>query len=360
MIDFGILPPEVNSTRMYSGVGVESLMAAAASWDALAADLSQTTQEIRSVITGVQSAWRGPSAAAMSGSISTYLTWLESTAENATTTASQARAAASAFETAYVLIIPPTIIAYNRLLLQTLIATNLFGQNTAAIAANETEYAEYWAQDAAAMYAYTTNSTAATSGLKQFTPAHTTASALTTTTPTSAATSTTSAQSILTTLWDDWVNPDTFLGQVNAYTNSFVSSGAAFSTIPQILALMTMLWTIGAATNIMGSNAKAMIEPPIINVPSTPSFFDKKSVTVGPEAARVGPLRVPPSWYRVVPPPGPSPAVALSSGISSAAERPWMPMPIGAVSGGTPNKEKRPEPEYGVKPRVMVPHPWGG
>jgi PPE-repeat protein len=42
-----------------------------------------------------------------------------------------------------------------------LIATNFFGQNTPAIAATEAQYAEYWAQDAAAMYGYAASSAAA-------------------------------------------------------------------------------------------------------------------------------------------------------------------------------------------------------
>ncbi len=36
-----------------------------------------------------------------------------------------------------------------------LVATNFFGQNTPAITATETEYAEMWAQDAVAMYTAT-------------------------------------------------------------------------------------------------------------------------------------------------------------------------------------------------------------
>ena len=43
-----------------------------------------------------------------------------------------------------------------------LVATNFFGQNTAAIAATEAQYAEYWAQDATAMYGYAASSSAAT------------------------------------------------------------------------------------------------------------------------------------------------------------------------------------------------------
>lgn len=54
------------------------------------------------------------------------------------------------------------MIAANRSLVMTLIATNILGQNTAAIAAAEAEYAEMWAQDAVAMYAYAASSAVAT------------------------------------------------------------------------------------------------------------------------------------------------------------------------------------------------------
>src|SRR5699024_5424135 len=51
-----------------------------------------------------------------------------------------------------------------------LVAANTFGQNTAAIAAHQAEYAEMWAQDATAMYAYAAGSAAATT-LTPFTAA---------------------------------------------------------------------------------------------------------------------------------------------------------------------------------------------
>jgi PPE-repeat protein len=54
------------------------------------------------------------------------------------------------------------VIAANRSLLMSLIATNILGQNTAAIAATEAHYAEMWAQDAAAMYGYAGSSANAT------------------------------------------------------------------------------------------------------------------------------------------------------------------------------------------------------
>jgi PPE-repeat protein len=63
--------------------------------------------------------------------------------------------------------VPPPVIAANRVLLMTLIATNFFGQNTPAIAATEAQYMEMWAQDAAAMYGYAASSALATQ-LAQF------------------------------------------------------------------------------------------------------------------------------------------------------------------------------------------------
>jgi PPE-repeat protein len=41
--------------------------------------------------------------------------------------------------------VPPSAVAANRAQLMTLQATNLLGQNTAAIAANEVEYGQMWA-----------------------------------------------------------------------------------------------------------------------------------------------------------------------------------------------------------------------
>jgi PPE-repeat protein len=54
------------------------------------------------------------------------------------------------------------VIAANRSLQLTLVATNLLGQNTPAIAATEALYAEMWAQDATAMYGYAGAAAAAT------------------------------------------------------------------------------------------------------------------------------------------------------------------------------------------------------
>jgi PPE-repeat protein len=105
----------------------------------------------------------------MSTAAATYVTWLSATAAQAEQTAAQAKAAAAGYEAAFASTVPPPVIAANRSLLMALVATNFFGQNTAAIAATEAQYAEMWAQDAVAMYVYA-GSSASASVLTPFTP----------------------------------------------------------------------------------------------------------------------------------------------------------------------------------------------
>ncbi|SPM26953.1 PPE family protein, partial [Mycobacterium terramassiliense] len=163
VFDFGALPPEINSGRMYAGPGAESIMVAATAWDALAAELSTAASGYNSVITELTSApWIGPSSTAMVSAVVPYVSWLGTAAGLAEESASQARAAAGAFEAAFAMTVPPPVIVANRVLLTTLVATNFFGQNTPAIMATEAQYMEMWAQDAAAMYGYAASSAAAT------------------------------------------------------------------------------------------------------------------------------------------------------------------------------------------------------
>jgi len=54
------------------------------------------------------------------------------------------QASAAVFDVAFATTVPPPIIAANRALLMSLIATNFPGQNTTAIARTEAHYAEMW------------------------------------------------------------------------------------------------------------------------------------------------------------------------------------------------------------------------
>ena len=49
-MDFGLLPPETNSARIYAGPGAGPLLAAATAWDGLAADLHATAAAHHAVI----------------------------------------------------------------------------------------------------------------------------------------------------------------------------------------------------------------------------------------------------------------------------------------------------------------------
>lgn len=171
MFDFGALPPEINSARMYAGAGAGPLMATATAWNSLATELSSTAVSYESVVselTGEQ--WLGPASVAMAAAVQPYIAWLNYTASAALHAGTQAMASAAAYEAAFAMTVPPPLIAANRALLAALVATNFLGINTPAIMAAEAQYIEMWAQDAAAMYGYAAAS--ATAGtLSPLTPA---------------------------------------------------------------------------------------------------------------------------------------------------------------------------------------------
>ena len=161
-VDYAAMPPEVNSGRMYAGAGSAPMLAAAASWDRLAAELSSTAGLYESKLAELTGeTWQGSSSEAMAASVNPYIAWMQSTAMQAEQTANQARTAAAAYEAAFSATVPPPLVAANRATLAALMASNILGQNTAAIAATETHYAEMWAQDAMAMLGYASASSTA-------------------------------------------------------------------------------------------------------------------------------------------------------------------------------------------------------
>ncbi|WP_301147557.1 PPE family protein [Mycobacterium simiae] len=162
-MDFAALPPEVISGRMYVGAGSGPLVGAAAAWGALAQTLSFTASSYRAVVSELAGGpWLGPSSLSMVAAVAPYVSWLSSSAEQVGQTASQAGLAVAAYEAAFAVTVPPAEIELNRALLASLVATNVFGQNTPAIAATEAQYAQMWAQDVSMMQGYAEASAAAT------------------------------------------------------------------------------------------------------------------------------------------------------------------------------------------------------
>jgi PPE-repeat protein len=140
-------------------------MAASSSFSALSSELSSNAASYESIISQLGSEWTGPSSTAMAASAQTYIGWLTTTSAQLQDAAAAATSSAAAYEAAHAATIPPPVVAANRAQLAVLVATNILGQNTPAIAANEAMYGEFWAQDAAAMYGYSAAASAASSGL---------------------------------------------------------------------------------------------------------------------------------------------------------------------------------------------------
>jgi PPE-repeat protein len=163
VVDFGMLPPEVNSARMYAGPGSSSMQAAASSWNGLAAELSSAATGYEQVVNQlVSDEWMGPASTAMASAAQSYVSWLSNTATQAEQAATQATSAAAAYEQAFAATIPPPMVAANRAETAAAVQANVFGQYTALIAQLEAQYGEMWAQDSSAMYTYASQSAAAT------------------------------------------------------------------------------------------------------------------------------------------------------------------------------------------------------
>ncbi|ORW91687.1 hypothetical protein AWB92_17590 [Mycobacterium sp. IEC1808] len=302
-MDFGALPPEINSGRIYSGPGPGSMLAAATAWEKLAADLYSTASSYAAVVSGLTSdGWQGPASASMAAAARTYVTWLGSAASQAGQAANQAHAAAAAFEAAFAAMVPPPLIAANRAQLATLVATNFLGINTAAIMATEAQYAEMWAQDAAAMYSYA-GSSAAAATLTPFTapPQNTNPAGVgTQSAAVSSSTGSTlpSIDTIVQLIADD-IN--------NALAPDHINSGiSAFATIPSIILAAASLFS-SSGTSAADSTAAALTDVSA-GLGRVASTLGSAGSAFGPvqlggsvsaamgRAAGLGALSVPQSW----------------------------------------------------------------
>lgn len=168
-LNFTVLPPELNSSRIFTGAGPGSMLSAAAAWNGLAEELAAAANSFAAITSGLASeAWHGATAQAMTRAADPYVQWLTSAAGQAEEAAVQARLAVSAFDVARDAVVPPALIAVNKNQVVALVRSNLFGQNAPAIAAAEAEYEQMWAQDVAAMSGYYATASAAVSQLTSF------------------------------------------------------------------------------------------------------------------------------------------------------------------------------------------------
>lgn len=149
-------PPEITSALIHSGPGPGSWLTAAEAWRQLAIELGQTAAGYASVVTAIP--WQGPSATAMTASTLPYVAWLQTTSLQAAHMSMAATTMASSFGATQAAVVHPSVVTANRAQLAHLVATNVFGINFPAIAANEAQYLQMWADNTTAMLGYQASS----------------------------------------------------------------------------------------------------------------------------------------------------------------------------------------------------------
>ncbi|CPR07079.1 PE-PGRS family protein [Mycobacterium bohemicum DSM 44277] len=168
-MSFLVWPPEINSVLLLDGPGSRPMLEAAAAWDGIVGELSSAATTFRSVTSDLAGqAWQGPASASMTNAVTPYVDWLQGAAAQAEQSATQARAAATAYESALAAIVDPGLISANRGQLVSLVLSNLFGQNAPAIAAAEAEYEQMWAHDVAVMGGYHVSASSTVAQLGQW------------------------------------------------------------------------------------------------------------------------------------------------------------------------------------------------
>lgn len=302
-MDFGLMPPEVISALMYAGPGPESMVAASTAWQQLGTELHTAAAGYQATVSALTAeGWQGPSSAAMAAAAQPVIAWLQTTATQAEHTAAQAQAAAAAFEAAFAQVVPPPLIAANRARLAMLEASNVIGQNAAAIAATETEYAAMWAQDAAAMSGYAAASSAATTALSPFTPPRPAGNPTAAAAPMAQQAVSAGARSALPQAMNLAQAAPAAAGAPDPLS-SLSTIAADVELIPKVIlpfndAAISVLMGLG-----LGTRAVQKSHPPVAPGPRTPIVVsatrpaDRPAVTAGMgRTTAVGGLSVPPAW----------------------------------------------------------------
>jgi PPE-repeat protein len=352
--DFTLFPPEINSALIFGGAGPGPLLVAASAWDGLASDLSTAASSFRSVVSGLASGpWSGPASLSMAAAATPYVTWLSAAAAQAEAAASQARAAATAFESAQTATILPAAVTANRVSLATLIATNILGQNTPAIALNELEYLEMWAQDVGAMVGYHTGAASVAATLPSFSLPQLSLAGLggiaseVAGAVSSAAAPLAGASSVLS------VIPSS-VGEVSSLAStlplSSLASVAQVAFYPASLMMSPIMMAAQAGMRatpaLAGASEMAANVPKMVDAVAPKGLGGLGSAAAGLGKARlVGAMSVPPTWQGSTPARMGSaamsglggagmPSAAGMAGAPTGGGMPMMPMPMGGGAGG--------------------------
>jgi PPE-repeat protein len=262
--------------------------------------------------------------------------------------------------------VPPPVIASNRALLMALIATNFFGQNTPAIAATEVQYAEMWAQDAAAMYTYA-GSAATASQLAPFTqPSQTTDQAGLAQQQAAVARAAAAAAGT--------DGPSATQAAINDIINNLSAQikGILFSPLdviywPMIYVGSLIFAQIGALwpEHLAGGAAAALSAPPALAPPALAAPANLGGGLVSANLAsstKIGPLSVPTSWAAKAPNAAQQ-SLVQAIGIEEASDPANGPETLLrqlAPGRGRRDRGAWPPREYGFRPRFTARPPSAG
>ncbi|MGV0037845.1 PPE family protein [Mycobacterium colombiense] len=387
VLDFAGVPPEITSSLMYAGAGSGPLMAAATAYANLSAEISSTASQWESIISLLTTEqWTGAGSAAAAAAAQPIVTYLTETAAALEQASTQATASAAAYEAAFAATVPPPVIAANRSLLATLVATNFLGVNSAAIAATEAQYAEMWVQDATMMATYQAASAAAGT-LQPVTPLTSTTNPATAAAIDNSALAADStggtAQALAAPLAaaPAAVDPslpfqttgilssiDNFLGTPSVLNgiNGAVNTGAWFTmnAIPTGVSLghtLSAAAPAAAVSDVAPAGLAGVTEGAMVSaVTPTGGLGAAASASVG-EASAVGGLSVPASWSTAAPATAAASAAAplegsgwtVASEAASAEPVTAMPGMPGMAAAAKGAGAYGAGPRYGFKPIVM-------
>ncbi|MCV7428115.1 PPE family protein [Mycobacterium montefiorense] len=300
---------------MYAGPRSGTMWAAAAAWDTVAAQLGSTASSFQSTVSSLTSGpWQGLAATMMATAATPYVRWLTATSTNAELLAIQTRLSAGAFEAAFTATVPPEIVVANRTLLMTLIATNILGQNTAAIAATEAEHTEMWAQDVTAMTGYDASITAAQAGWTPFSNPPLNLFSVPTLTYISPLQRL--FDSLFNSLTQQLMNPMTQL--------QMLSTPAQFAMEPMQMAMGQLM--SGANPLLSGAASVPAMDPflastvsPAVGGPGAAQLTGAVMTGGMGRASTIGPLSVPATWANATPA---APQIPAAAGVATAAVSP--------------------------------------
>jgi len=158
VFDFAARPPEVNSTLIYSGAGAGPMMAAATSFSSPELGAGHECRRLR--IGDLAAHRRGLAGPVVDRNGRRGSAEHRVAEHHVGATAGGRREShrvGGCIRGGVCRLDSAAVVYANRAQLAALVATNILGQNTPAIAANEAMYGEFWAQDATALTTYAAN-----------------------------------------------------------------------------------------------------------------------------------------------------------------------------------------------------------